>query len=52
MVEAGSIELRAFTSPCRAERRMVRTLAGEQGFIEIFIDAPLDVCKERDPKGP
>lgn len=37
--------------PFRAERRMVRALVGEQEFIEIFIDAPLDVCKERDPKG-
>ena len=30
---------------------MVHALVGEQEFIEIFIDAPLDVCKERDPKG-
>jgi len=51
MVDAGLIVLCAFISPFRAERRMVRTLVGEQEFIEIFIDAPLDVCKERDPKG-
>ena len=30
---------------------MVRSLVGEQEFVEIFIDAPLDVCKECDPKG-
>ena len=51
MVEAGLIVLCAFISPFRAERRMVRSLVGEQEFIEIFVDAPLDVCKERDPKG-
>jgi bifunctional enzyme CysN/CysC len=51
MVDAGLIVLCAFISPFRAERRMVRTLVGEKEFIEIFIDAPLDLCKERDPKG-
>jgi bifunctional enzyme CysN/CysC len=51
MVDAGLIVLCAFISPFRAERRMVRSLVGEQEFIEIFIDTPLDVCKERDPKG-
>jgi bifunctional enzyme CysN/CysC len=51
MVDAGLIVLCAFISPFRAERRMVRSLVGEREFIEIFIDAPLDICKERDPKG-
>jgi len=51
MVEAGLIVLCAFISPFRAERRMVRSLVGDGEFVEIFIDAPLDVCKERDPKG-
>ena len=51
MTEAGLIVLCAFISPFRAERRMVRDLAPEGQFIEIFVDAPLDVCISRDPKG-
>ena len=51
MTEAGLMVLCAFISPFRAERRMVRDLAPEGQFIEIFVDAPLDVCISRDPKG-
>jgi bifunctional enzyme CysN/CysC len=51
MVDAGLIVLCSFISPYRAERRMVRDLLGEDEFLEIFIDAPLSVAEERDPKG-
>jgi bifunctional enzyme CysN/CysC len=51
MVEAGLIVLCAFVSPFRAERRLVRDLVGKEEFIEIFVDTPLEVCIERDPKG-
>jgi bifunctional enzyme CysN/CysC len=51
MVDAGLVVLCAFVSPFRAERRMVRELVGPDEFIEIFIDTPLEVCIERDPKG-
>jgi bifunctional enzyme CysN/CysC len=51
MTEAGLIVLCAFISPFRAERRLVRELAEEGGFIEIFIDTPLETCIARDPKG-
>ena len=51
MVDAGLIVLVAFISPFRAERRMARTLLGEGEFIEIFVDTPLDVAEQRDPKG-
>ena len=51
MVDAGLVVLCAFVSPFRAERRMVRELLGPEEFIEIFVDTPVEVCIERDPKG-
>jgi bifunctional enzyme CysN/CysC len=51
MTDAGLIVLCSFISPFRAERRMVRELLDAGEFIEIFVDAPLDECIARDPKG-
>lgn len=51
MMDAGLIVLTAFISPFRAEREMARELIGEENFIEVFVDTPLEVCEERDPKG-
>lgn len=51
MVDAGLIVLTAFISPFRAERRMARGLLDDGEFIEIFVDTPLAVAEERDPKG-
>jgi len=51
MVDAGLIVSTAFISPFRAERMMARALVGEGEFIEIFIDTPIAVAEERDPKG-
>ncbi|MBW3777301.1 adenylyl-sulfate kinase [Aeromonas veronii] len=51
MVDAGLIVLTAFISPFRAERELVRSLLGEGEFVEVFVDAPLAICEERDPKG-
>jgi bifunctional enzyme CysN/CysC len=50
-VDAGLIVLTAFISPFRSERRMARGLLGEGEFIEIFVDTPIEICMERDPKG-
>lgn len=49
--DAGIIVLSAFISPFREDREIVRTLAKEGEFIEVFIDAPLEICEQRDPKG-
>ncbi|HVT05940.1 MAG TPA: adenylyl-sulfate kinase [Polyangia bacterium] len=51
MVDAGLIVGTAFISPFRAERCMARSLLGPGEFIEIFVDTPLSVAEERDPKG-
>jgi bifunctional enzyme CysN/CysC len=51
MADAGLIVLVSFISPFRSERRLARSLMHEGEFIEVFVDAPLDVCEQRDPKG-
>ncbi len=51
MVDAGIVVISAFISPFRAEREMVRELFEEKEYIEIFIDTPLELAEERDPKG-
>ncbi len=50
-VDAGMIVLSSFISPFRDERRMARDMLEEDEFIEVFMDTPLDVCEDRDPKG-
>lgn len=50
-VEAGVITLTAVISPFRAERDRVRSLFLERDFIEIYCNAPLSVCEQRDVKG-
>lgn len=50
-VDAGLIVLTAFISPFRADRAIVRQLVAEYEFIEVYMDAPLSVCEQRDPKG-
>ncbi|WP_227740626.1 adenylyl-sulfate kinase [Hafnia alvei] len=51
MQDAGLLVLTAFISPHRHERQMVRELLPEGRFIEVFVDTPLAVCEQRDPKG-
>jgi len=50
-VDAGCIVLSAFVSPYIKDRDAVRELAEEGEFVEVFVDAPLEVCEERDVKG-
>lgn len=52
---AGMVALTAFVSPYRRDRQTVRQLVEKEGrsgdFVEVFVDAPLEVCEARDPKG-
>lgn len=50
-VDAGIIALTAFISPFKNDRERVKAIVGEDRFVEIFVDCPLEVCIERDPKG-
>lgn len=49
--EAGVIAITAFISPYRVDRDRVRATLAPGDFIEIFVDAPIEVCEARDPKG-
>ena len=49
--DAGLVTLTAFISPYRRDRDAVRATMKDGDFIEIFVDAPLEVCEKRDPKG-
>ncbi|WP_175776782.1 sulfate adenylyltransferase subunit CysN [Burkholderia anthina] len=51
MLDAGLITLVSFISPFRAERDMARAMVGPDEFVEVFVDTPLAVAEERDPKG-
>ncbi|MBJ3776226.1 sulfate adenylyltransferase subunit CysN [Acuticoccus mangrovi] len=50
-VDAGMIVLVSFISPFRSERRMARDMVEDGEFLEVFIDTPIEVCRQRDPKG-
>jgi adenylylsulfate kinase len=49
--QTGAIALTAFISPYRIDRARVRNTLKKGEFIEIFVDTPIEVCEQRDPKG-
>ena len=49
--DAGVVVLASFVSPYRHDRDQVRSLHPHGSFLEVFVDAPLSVCEQRDPKG-
>lgn len=49
--DAGLVVVTAFISPFAKDREMVRNMAMLGQFVEVFIDVPLSVCEQRDPKG-
>ena len=50
-VDAGLIVISAFISPFHSDRQIVRNLVESGEFLEVFIDTPLEICEQRDPKG-
>ena len=50
-VDAGILTISSFVSPYRADRDGVRGLLDQDDFLEVYVDTPLSVCEERDPKG-
>ncbi len=49
--DSGTIALTAFISPYKADRDLVRKSLASSDFIEIFVDTPIEICEQRDPKG-
>jgi adenylyl-sulfate kinase len=49
--DAGFICITAFISPYRSDRDLARRIAPDGKFIEVYLNTPLTVCEQRDPKG-
>ncbi|TRX57223.1 adenylyl-sulfate kinase [Thalassomonas sp. M1454] len=50
-VDSGLIVSTAFISPFQSDRDMARDMLEQGEFIEVFIDTPIEICEQRDPKG-
>jgi adenylylsulfate kinase len=50
-VDAGIIAITAFISPYKNDREIVRKLVGEERFLEVYVECPVEICALRDPKG-
>ncbi len=50
-VESGTVVLTSFISPIAQDRLVAKQIIGEEDFIEVFIDCPLEICEKRDVKG-
>ncbi len=51
VLDSGIIAITALISPFRSARRRAGEIVGTDRFVEVFVDAPVEVCRERDPKG-
>ncbi|WP_372807019.1 sulfate adenylyltransferase subunit CysN [Pontiella sp.] len=51
MNDAGVIVITAFISPYLSDRAEAREVIGDESFVEVFVDTPIEVCEQRDPKG-
>ena len=51
LLDAGIVVLSAFISPFKADRDKVKNLVGAENYIEVFVDAPMELCEQRDVKG-
>jgi len=49
--DAGLIVITAFISPYASVREMARKIIGEDNFIEVYLECPIEVCEARDPRG-
>lgn len=50
-LDAGIVVLTAFISPFKSDRQAAKDLVGEENFIEVYVECPLEVCEARDVKG-
>lgn len=51
MNDAGVIVITSFISPYLADRRAAREIIGDEAFVEVYVDTPIEICEQRDPKG-
>lgn len=50
-MDSGCIIIISFISPFNEDRKIVRESVTKEQFVEVFVDCPLEVCEQRDPKG-
>jgi len=50
-IDSGTVVSTAFISPFSADRTMAKEMLETGEFIEVYIDTPIDICEQRDPKG-
>tara|TARA_B100001109_G_scaffold255824_1_gene261241 strand:+ start:6589 stop:7197 length:609 start_codon:yes stop_codon:yes gene_type:complete len=50
-MNCGVITINCFVSPTNAIRKQAKSIIGEEDFVEVFIDTPIEVCESRDVKG-
>ena len=51
MVDSGLIVISALVSPFEVDRQRAKSIFEDGEFLEIFVDTPVEICRERDPKG-
>lgn len=51
MADAGMVVISAFISPFKSDREKAKAIIGNEQFVEVFVNTPLEVCEQRDPKG-
>jgi len=51
MIDAGLITIAAFVSPMQKDREMIKEIVGDENYVEIFVNTPLEICEQRDVKG-
>jgi adenylylsulfate kinase len=51
MVDAGLVVITAFISPFQRDRDLVRELLPDGQFWEVYVECPIEICEQRDPKG-
>ena len=50
-IDAGVVILAAFVAPYKKDRENIRSLVGDEHFVEVFVNTPLEICEARDVKG-
>ncbi|MCH4823790.1 adenylyl-sulfate kinase [Gramella lutea] len=50
-VDSGSLVIASFISPLNADRDFIKNIIGDEDFVEVFVNTPLEVCENRDVKG-
>ena len=51
LIEAGVVVLAAFVSPYRIDRENIKSIVGNDNFVEIYVNTPIEECERRDVKG-